>query len=507
MKRLPQLLAFVLGGAIAFTLLQTLSACTEGRVALDSVVRVFTVSALDAEAARELERFYDVYDVYSSDPSNDRQRDHFRDAYRLVQAHYVIEVEPAFLIDAAIQAVEKDAPEPGSLDPRVLVEIALDGMLDELDPHSSYFNPEEFRESRIITKGEFGGLGIEVMMENDLIKVVSPIEDTPADRAGLQAGDLISHLDGAPVEGKTLRDAVGIMRGRPGSKITLTILRQGLAPFDVTITRAIIQIRSVRWHIEGDVGYVKVTSFTETVEDKLDRAMVDMFAAAQSPLKGLVLDLRNNPGGLLDQSLYVSDAFLEGGEIVSVRERDPRGDRVFFAEPGDLSRGLPMVVLINEGSASASEIVAGALKDHNRAVVMGRRSFGKGSVQTIQPLPVEGALKLTTARYFAPSGHTIQARGVAPDIVLTMPPPEGQETHEGIRRESDLPHALGGDDMAERPAMATLPLERCPKAGTEGKDLELGCALTFLRSGSTDAFLKALSVPPLQTPMAAAPAM
>ena len=493
MKRVPQLLAFVLGGAIAFTLLQSLSACTEGQLALDRVVRVFGVDSLDAEAAQELNRFYDFYDQYANDPADQRQREHFRDAYRLVQAHYVTAVASAPLIDAAIAAVEEGEPAPKSMEPRVLVETALDGMMAKLDPHSSYFHPDEFRESRIITKGEFGGLGIEVMMEDGLIKVVSPIEDTPADRAGLQAGDKITHLDGEAVQGKSLSDAVKIMRGAPGSKITLTIQREGVAPFDVDITRAVIQVRSVRWHLEGDIGYVKVTSFTETVEDKLDRAMRDLMAQAERPLKGIVLDLRNNPGGLLDQSLYVSDAFLEGAEIVSVRERNPQGDRVFLAEPGDLTNGLPMVVLINEGSASASEIVAGALKDHNRAVVMGRRSFGKGSVQTIQPLPVEGALKLTTARYYAPSGHTIQARGVLPDIVLSRPAPEGEEADMAIRRESDLPGALGGDTMAERPVQASLPRETCPAAGPDGKDLELGCALTYLRSGSTAAFLKALS--------------
>ena len=496
MNRLSQLMAFALGGALAFTLLQSLSACTEGRVALDQVVHVFGVKGLDSSAERELRRFYDTYDQYANDPTDERQRVHFRDAFRLVRSDYVTEVDAAVLIDAAIKAVDESEPRPHAMEPRLLVETGLDGMMAKLDPHSSYLNPDEYKESHIVTKGEFGGLGIEVIMEDDVIKVVSPIEDTPAHRAGIETGDRITHLDGEPVKGKTLSAAVKVMRGRPGTSISLTIERDGFKPFDVSITRAVIRVRSVRWHLEGGIGYVKVTSFTEQVEDKLSEAMEAMFdqaTAAETPLKGLVLDLRNNPGGLLDQSLFVSDSFLEGGEIVSVRERDSSRDRVFVAEPGDLSKGLPMVVLINEGSASASEIVAGALKDQNRAVIMGRRSFGKGSVQTIQPLPVEGALRLTTARYFAPSGHTIQARGVAPDIVLTRPLPENTEEPPQVRREADLPGALDGDTMAERAAQATLPRDSCPKAGPKGEDQELGCALVYLRAGTTAAFLDALA--------------
>lgn len=492
MKRFSQLMAFAVGGALAFAVLQSLSACVDGRVTLDQVVHSFGVSALDREAERDLNRFYETYDLYSNDPTDDRQRAHFRDAFRLVQSNYVVEMPSAPLIDAAIEGVTKLDKPVHSVEPSVLVESALDGMMAKLDPHSSYMNPDEFNESRVITKGEFGGLGIEVTMEDELIKVVSPIEDTPAFRAGVEAGDKISHLDGEPIRGKTLSEAVKIMRGKPGSDIRLTIEREGRAPFDVSITRAIIQVRSVRWQLEGDIGYVKITSFTEQVEDKLIAAMDDLFASATTPLKGIVLDLRNNPGGLLDQSLFVSDAFLEGGEIVSVRERDPKRDRVFFAEPGDISRGLPMVVLINEGSASASEIVAGAFKDQSRAVIMGRRSFGKGSVQVIQPLPVEGALRLTTARYFAPSGHTIQARGVGPDIVLTRPAPETTEETPKIPREADMPGALAGDDMAERAPQATLPRDNCPKAGKTGEDFELGCALAYLHAGSPQAFLRSI---------------
>lgn len=496
MNRFSQLIAFAFGGALAFALLQSLSACTEGQVALDQVVHALATKGLDPDAERELKRFSDVYDQYSNDPSNDRQRDHFRDAFRLVSADYVTAVDPAFLIDAAIKAVDESQPKVHGTDPRLLVEAGLDGMMASLDPHSSYLNPEEFKESHVITKGEFGGLGIEVIMEDGAIKVVSPIEDTPAHRAGLEAGDKITHLDGAPVKDITLSEAVKIMRGRPGTSIRLTIERAGYLPFDLSIVRAVIHVRSVRWRQEGPIGYVKVTSFTEQVEGKLTQAMDALFAQADAsgtPLTGLVLDLRNNPGGLLDQSLFVSDAFLQGGEIVSVRERDASRDRVFMAEPGDLSRGLPMVVLINEGSASASEIVAGALKDHNRAIIMGRRSFGKGSVQTIQPLPVEGALRLTTARYFAPSGHTIQARGVPPDIILTRAAPENADAPDQVRREADLPGALGGDAMAERAPEATVPRENCPKAGPKNDDYELGCALTYLKSGSLSAFLETLA--------------
>lgn len=496
MNRISQLIAFALGGALAFTLLQSLSACTEGRVALDQVVHAFAAKGLDSGAEQELTRFYATYDQYTNDVTNERQRVHFRDAFRLVRSDYVTEVDPAVLVDAAIKGVQDIKPQPHAMDPRVLVEAGLDGMLAHLDPHSSYLNPDEYKESHIITKGEFGGLGIEVTMEDEVIKVVSPIEDTPAYRAGIEAGDTITHLDGASVEDMTLSEAVKVMRGRPGTAIRLTIGRAGFAPFDLSITRAVIQVRSVRWHMEGDIGYVKVTSFTEQVEGKLVEAMDAMFAQADANgtrLTGLVLDLRNNPGGLLDQSLFVSDSFLEGGEIVAVRERDPNRDRVFMAEPGDLSGGLPMVVLINEGSASASEIVAGALKDQNRAIIMGRRSFGKGSVQVIQPLPVEGALRLTTARYFAPSGHTIQARGVPPDVVLTRVVPENTEEPAQVRREADLPGALDGDAMAERAPQATLPRDDCPKAGPKGDDLELGCALIYLHAGSTAAFLDAMA--------------
>ena len=479
MNRLTQFMAFLVGGALTFGLLQTLSACSDGRGTIDQVIRSFgTMASLDAESEKQLQRVYSAYDEYTNNPSNQRQRDHFRDAFRHIRANYVVSTDSVQLIDAAMKGIEEQDFRPGSVEPRDFVEAGLDAMMASLDPHSSYLNPDELRESRVTTSGEFGGLGIEVTMEEGAVKVVSPIEDTPAFRAGIQAGDRIVALDGDPIGDKTLSDAVKVMRGRPGAPIVLTIEREGVDNFDVRVVRAIIEIRSVRWRMEGDIAYVRVASFTEKVSSKLLDAFDDIEDQYGSRLKGVVLDLRNNPGGLLDQSLFVSDSFLEDGTIVSVRERQPGQNRVFRAGSGDLAQGVPMVVLINEGSASASEIVASALKDHHRAVVMGRRSFGKGSVQTIQPLALEGALKLTTARYFAPAGYTIQAQGVAPDIVLTrtIEPVEGEEAPH-IARESDLPGALNTDSHEERPPEASLDRESCPEAGKEGKDLELGCAL------------------------------
>ncbi|HEY9079782.1 MAG TPA: S41 family peptidase [Magnetovibrio sp.] len=479
---------------MAFGLLQTLSACSDGRVAIDQVVRVFgSMTPADPEGEKELVRFYETYDLYSNNPGNLRQRDHFRDAFRQVRANYVVETDSVQLIDAAIQGVKDLNAEPASLEPRAVVEAGLDAMIATLDPHSSYLNPDELRDTQVITRGEFGGLGLEVTMEKGLVKVVSPIEDTPAYRAGIIAGDRISHIEGEPIGGKTLSQSVKLMRGRPGEPIVLTIMRDGEAPFDVRIVRAVIEVRSVRWHMEDDIAYVRIASFNEKVEPKLKQAFQELHAQAGPNFKGVVLDLRNNPGGLLFQSLFVSDSFLDRGKIVSVRERDRRRDRVFMAKPGDLSNGAAVVVLINEGSASASEIVAGALRDQGRAVVMGRRSFGKGSVQTIQPLPLEGALRLTTARYYSPSGHTIQARGVGPDIVLSRPLPANAEEAQTYKREADLPGALNGDSLAEKPARATLDRETCPTAGPDGEDRELGCALAYLHAGTTEAFLATIA--------------
>src|SRR5918912_5053 len=300
-----------------------------------------------------------------------------------------------------------------------LVEGAINGMLTALDPHSNYLNSKNFSDMKVQTRGEFGGLGIEVSMESGLVKVVSPIDDTPAARAGLKPGDLITHLDGNPVQGLTLPEAVEKMRGPVNSDINLTVRREGQEPFDVKLTRAIIKIQSVRSHLEGkNIGYIRVTSFNEQTDVGLNNAMKNLKQQADNKLIGVVLDLRNNPGGLLDQAVAVSDAFLEKGEIVSTRGKRAEDAQRYNARPGDIASGLPVAVLINGGSASASEIVAGALQDHHRAVLIGTKSFGKGSVQTIIPLAGHGAMRLTTARYYTPSGRSIQAKGIDPDVVV-----------------------------------------------------------------------------------------
>ena len=329
-----------------------------------------------------------------------------------------------------------------------LIETAINGMLSALDPHSSYLNEKTYRDMQVQTRGEFGGLGIEVTMEQGLIRVVSPIDETPAANAGLRAGDFITHLDGEQVLGLTLSDAVEKMRGRVDSDITLTIRREGEDPFDVTLTRDVVKIQSVRGRVEGDVGYVRISTFNEQTMGGLEREVADIREELGSAMMGLVIDLRNNPGGLLDQAVKVSDAFLERGEIVSTRGRDDGEASRFNATPGDLAGGLPIAVLINEGSASASEIVAGALQDHRRAVLLGTRSFGKGSVQTIVPIPGHGAMRLTTARYYTPSGRSIQATGIEPDILVEQ---ARIEPLDSVRRtrEADLPNALDEDRDAE----------------------------------------------------------
>ena len=337
-----------------------------------------------------------------------------------------------------------------------LIEAAIEGMLRELDPHSSYFNPDDFKDLREQTRGEFGGLGIEVTTENDFVKVVSPIDDTPAFRAGLQAGDLITAIDGQSTRGFSLNQAVEQMRGAVGTDIVLTIFREGQEPFDVTITRDRIRVQSVRSRLESDgtVGYLRISSFNEQTQPGLERAIASLKEEANGKLTGYVLDLRNNPGGLLDQAVSVSDTFLERGEIVSTRSRNAEDGQRFQARAGDLIEGLPLVVLINDGSASASEIVAGALQDHNRAVLVGTRSFGKGSVQTIMPVGSGGtAIKLTTSRYYTPSGRSIQELGIVPDVVVEQGTFQAVERQE--RHESDLAGALrnengeAGDDQAE----------------------------------------------------------
>ena len=330
-----------------------------------------------------------------------------------------------------------------------LIEAAISGMLTSLDPHSSYMNLKNYKEMQVNTRGAFGGLGIQVSMENGVVKVISPIDDTPAYRAGIEAGDYITHLDGEMVQGMTLQDAVEKMRGKVGFDIKLTIRRKGTPdPFDVTVTRAVIKITSIRSRLEGKIGYVRITSFTEQSNSGLKKAVDKFDKELGDDLLGIVLDLRNNPGGLLDQAIAVSDSFLERGEIVSTRSRNAEDTSRFSARPGDLARGKPLVVLINGGSASASEIVAGALQDHKRAVILGTQSFGKGSVQTIMPLPGHGAMRLTTSRYYTPSGRSIQGEGVTPDILVE---PAKIETigKKSQRREADLKGALKNDNVKE----------------------------------------------------------
>jgi carboxyl-terminal processing protease len=323
-----------------------------------------------------------------------------------------------------------------------LIENALNGMLTGLDPHSNYMNAKSFRDMQVQTRGEFGGLGIEVTQDNGFIKVITPIDDTPASRAGIKTGDLILALDGQSVQGLTLNDAVDKMRGTPNSKIKLTIKREGVdTPLELALMREVIKIQVVKSHLEGnDIGYIRLTSFSEQTDSGLRKAYAQLKDQAGDHLHGLILDLRNNPGGLLDQAVAVGDDFINEGEIVSTRARHPEDSQRWNAKGGDITGGLPVVVLINGGSASASEIVAGALQDHRRAVLVGTRSFGKGSVQTVIPLPGNGAMRLTTARYYTPSGRSIQGLGIVPDVEVQETRTE--QPHFGPEREADLKGAL-----------------------------------------------------------------
>jgi carboxyl-terminal processing protease len=363
-----------------------------------------------------------------------------------------------------------------------LIENALNGMLTSLDPHSGYLNEKNFKDMQVQTRGEFGGLGIEVTQEQGVIKVVSPIDDTPAARAGILPGDLITRINGDQVVGLSLQDAVERMRGPVNSQIKLTIRRADREPFDVTLTRAIITVQSVRSRIEeGDVGYIRITSFNEQTSSGLTKAIEKLKSDTKGKLRGIVLDLRNNPGGLLDQAVAVCDAFLDKGEIVSTRTRRADDAQRFNARPGDLAAGLPMVVLINSGSASASEIVAGALQDHRRAIIMGTRSFGKGSVQTIIPLPGHGAMRLTTARYYTPSGRSIQATGIEPDLEVQQLRLE-PVSEEDRRREADLKGALRNDTLPQKPAPAAKPAEEGTVPQDSTVDYQLTRAVDVLKA-------------------------
>lgn len=395
------------------------------------------------------------------------QLDLFGDIFERIRSQYVEEVDEADLIESAIN-----------------------GMLTSLDPHSSYLPPEDFDTMQVQTRGEFGGLGIEVTQEDGFVKVVSPIDGTPADEAGIQAGDFITHVDGEAVLGLNLNEAVELMRGPVGSEIIITIVREGAdEPFDVSIIRDTIKIAAVKTRTEGNAVVLRISSFTDQTYPNLQEGLKDAITEAGGieNVEGVVLDLRNNPGGLLNQAILVSDAFLDKGEIVSTRGRDPRDSERFNASLGDLAEGKPIVVLINGGSASASEIVAGALQDHRRAIIVGTKSFGKGSVQTIMPLQGDGAMRLTTARYYTPSGRSIQALGVSPDILVEQRPKVEEETDDkkpNRRSEADLRGSLSNDSLSED-ELKQLEADRRKQEETAKKrndDYQLAYALDILHS-------------------------
>ncbi len=383
-----------------------------------------------------------------------QQLDLFGDVFERVRAQYVEEKED-----------------------QEIIENAINGMLTSLDPHSSYLNNKKFEDMQVSTRGEFGGLGIEVTMENGVVKVVSPIDETPAAEAGVQAGDYIVQIDNEPVMGLSLSEAVDKMRGKVGTEIDLLISREGAdAPIEMTIIRDVIKIKSVRHRVEGNSGYLRITTFNQNAEPGLKKAIQEVKAELGNKLNGYILDLRNNPGGLLDQAISVSDIFLDKGEIVSTRGRHDDDTKRDNATPGDLADGLPIVVLINGGSASASEIVAGALQDHRRAILLGTKSFGKGSVQTVIPLPGHGAMRLTTARYYTPSGRSIQATGIEPDIMVE---PAKIETY-GIKRlrEENLKGALDRKTANDNAETSEKEDEEAEKE--EIKDYQLLRALDLL---------------------------
>ncbi|MDB3963118.1 S41 family peptidase [Paracoccaceae bacterium] len=397
------------------------------------------------------------------------QLDLFGDIFERIRSQYVEEVDEAELIEAAIN-----------------------GMLTSLDPHSSYMSPKAAADMRVQTRGEFGGLGIEVTQQDGFVKVVSPIDGTPADAAGIEAGDIITHVDGETVLGLTLNQAVEMMRGPVGSEIIITVVREGEdEPFDVSIIRDTIKLTAVRSRVEGSSVVLRITTFNDQTYPNLSDGIAKQVEelGGIDNVNGFVLDLRNNPGGLLSQAIRVSDAFLEKGEIVSTRGRDPQdGDR-YNASPDDLAEGKPIVVLINGGSASASEIVAGALQDHRRAVVVGTRSFGKGSVQTVMPLGGDGAMRLTTARYYTPSGRSIQALGVSPDIIVEQPRRKENEEakdEDGTsqrRSEADLRGSLLNDSLSDEEIkqIETDQAEAELAAKLRNDDFQLSYAIDLLK--------------------------
>ena len=424
-------------------------ACLAGATTLLNVTRTYSATSTNSEIYKQLDLFGDVLERVRSD--------------------YVDKPDDATLIDSAIN-----------------------GMLAALDPHSAYLNPKNFRDMQVQTRGEFGGLGIEVTMENGVVKVVSPIDDTPAAKAGLQTNDLITHLDNEQIVGLTLEQAVEKMRGPVNTPITLTIVRKGKdEPFDVKIVRDVIRINAVKARAEGDMIYVKISTFNEQTHANLVK-QVDGLKKTIKNLKGYVIDLRGNPGGLLDQAIAVSDDFLDKGAIVLTKGRGLEETQRANARPGDITDGKQIVVLINGGSASASEIVAGALQDHKRATVIGTRSFGKGSVQTIIPLGANGAIRLTTARYYTPAGRSIQAKGIDPDVLVEQElPPEMQARSARMPSESGLRGHLKGDKEGKEASGSS---SYVPKEAE--KDSQLQYALKMLRGEP---------LPPAQKPDAPKP--
>lgn len=389
-----------------------------------------------------------------------RQLELFGDVLTRIEADYVSDTEQAALIEAAIE-----------------------GMLDSLDPHSSYHNPESYQDLQVTTRGEYGGLGMEVVSRDDYITVVSPISDTPAERAGLRTNDRIIAVDGEDIRGASVTDAVELMRGAVGDPVTITISRGDDVPFDVTLVRDTIPLRTVASRIEEGLPYLRISGFNERTTEMLLEQLVELEQENGGPLPGLILDLRFNPGGLLDQAIGVTDAFLDGGEVVSTRTRDPRDTQRYNARPGDRLDGAPLVILINEGSASAAEIVAGALQDRERAQLVGMTSFGKGSVQTIIPLRGgrDGALRLTTGRYYTPAGRSIQATGIIPDTQISSFTLEVEEELD-ISTEADLNGALENESGAERVEQDVAAVEHPPEDWDENEDYQLHRAREILRA-------------------------
>ncbi|MBO7483852.1 MAG: S41 family peptidase [Alphaproteobacteria bacterium] len=383
------------------------------------------------------------------------------------------------LLGAAFQTIRDEAVEEISY--RQMVEKSINGVLTSIDPHSGFLDAEEMREMETQTKGEFGGLGLEVGWDKDMVRVTAPIDDTPAAKAGIQTGDYITHIDDVSVVGTSLNEAVKKMRGKAGTKVKLSVFRQGKKPFNVTIKRDIIKVNPIKFEAKEDIGYLRLTTFSDNASGKLKEAVEKLTKEIGSEkIKGFILDLRNNPGGLLDEAVAVTDLFLAQGEIVSTRSRNPEDTVRYSAKTQDITNGAPLVVLINEGSASASEIVAGALQDHRRAIIAGLKSFGKGSVQTVRQIPDFGAVKITTARYYTPSGHSIQAKGITPDIEIPRGKLEEYPRLTGWGEEN-LDKALESEDGKKTPEEILLEKED-KKEDEKPKDYQLERALDLVRA-------------------------